>query len=86
MRGFADTAGMRRRNGGCKRQWDESSREREQEQESGGQAMHVFQSWNPANDGPSMKDRRVEDTEASWPGLAPAIAAHPSEESYFINA
>jgi hypothetical protein len=42
MNSLADATGMRRRSGGRQPQWGEISHEREKQQQSGGQAMHVF--------------------------------------------
>jgi hypothetical protein len=42
MHCFSEAAGVRRFSGDRERQWDESSQEREQQQKSGGQALHVL--------------------------------------------
>ena len=48
MRRCAPTAGMQRRGGGCQRERNEVSGKREQQYESGGQAMHcLFGEQNP---------------------------------------
>jgi hypothetical protein len=41
MRRFAHAAGMRRRSGGRQGQWGNVTREREEQQQSGGQTMHI---------------------------------------------
>ncbi|MGA8761510.1 MAG: hypothetical protein WB562_01355 [Candidatus Sulfotelmatobacter sp.] len=41
MSRLADAAGMRRHGDGCQRNWNEIPRKREEQQQSGGQAMHA---------------------------------------------
>jgi hypothetical protein len=41
MGSFANTAGMRRGSGGCQCEWAKISHQREEQQQSGGQAMHT---------------------------------------------